>query len=383
MAAKRDDMMLPLDVTYLNHAAVGVLPRRSYELLAEMTKGHAERGIAGFDIHHLEDHWNDVRSTVASLVNGEKEGVTLTSNTASGLHIAIDGLYKLYKPFQNIVITELEFTTNSFAWQMLCKRHSIELRVVPFRSNDFLLQDWESLVDDNTIIIAVSHVQFSNGYRSDLRFLADLAHNHGAYLIVDAIQSIGIVPLDVKALDIDFLASGGYKWQLGPMNTGYFYANPEHLNTMESVLVGWFSSSNFMEMTHNPFTPWKDARKFQQSFDFRQLALQESIKTLKRWQVSENYNKVIALQDYLISRLNDVEGLSVASSLESSKRSGIIKLNRDRSDAMELVEYLAANKVYISARDGGLRVAPHAYNTREDIDKLLETITAWNLVNRS
>jgi cysteine desulfurase / selenocysteine lyase len=376
----KSDMMIDEGISYLNNAAIGLLPRSTYDILIDQIKGHASKGLGAFDVKNIEDSWGDVRKSVASLINGSHEGITLTSNTASALHIVIDGLHKEYTPHQNIVITELEFTTNSFPWQMLAKRHRMELRVIPFRSGNFLEQDWEHLVDDNTKFVSVSHVQYSNGYRSDLKYLSDLSNSHGAYLVVDAIQSIGAIPVDVVDLGVDFLASGGYKWQLGPMNTGFFYSNPEHLDKLESYLVGWFSSSNFHDMSHNTFTPWEDARRFQQSFDFRFLALRNSFRLLKRYDVEKIYNHIIDLQDYLIKRLDEVEGFSIGSSLEPKKRSGIIRLNREKNDTLALVEYLGVNNVYVAERDGGLRISPHGFNTKEDIDRLIEGLIAWNLI---
>ncbi|MHA2503616.1 MAG: aminotransferase class V-fold PLP-dependent enzyme, partial [Candidatus Kariarchaeaceae archaeon] len=245
---------------YMNHASIGPMPTRA---LVEHVQGYgqlAAKGEAGLDFDGMITKWDEVRTQFASLINGKTEGVAITTNTASGLHLVADGLSHLFKPGANIVINEMEFTTNSYLWQKVCKRYGMELRVAPF-ANHF--SQLEALIDHQTVLVSISFVQFSNGYTADMEWISRLCKENDALFVVDAIQGLGAVPFDVERMGVDFVASGGYKWLLGPLGSGYFYANPQLDDIFDSVLVGWFGDRDFSRMTHHGFEPWPDARQYQ------------------------------------------------------------------------------------------------------------------------
>jgi cysteine desulfurase/selenocysteine lyase len=104
-----------------------------------------------------------------------------------------------------------------------------------------LVEDVERAVDDKTAAVAVSHVEYVNGFRQDLRALAEIAHEHGALLVVDAIQSLGALPVDVRRDDVDFLTASCYKWMLGPAGAGYLYVRKEFIEKFEPPFIGWAS----------------------------------------------------------------------------------------------------------------------------------------------
>ncbi|MHA2103078.1 MAG: aminotransferase class V-fold PLP-dependent enzyme [Candidatus Hodarchaeales archaeon] len=229
---------------------------------------------------------------------------------------------------------------------------------------------------DKTAIVALSHVQFGNGFRSNLKEIAKIAHSHGAFIIVDAIQSLGVIPFDIKKNDVDFVAAAGYKWLLGPSGTGLFYSKPEHLDVLESILVGWFSTIDYENLMHNEFKPWKDARKFQQTMINPALnAFNESLKVILDWNINESYNHVIKILDFLISEIIDLDYCKITSSLEPRERSGILSITIN--DAKDFIEYLRNKNIIVSYRDRGVRISPHAYNSKEEIEKLLIEIKNW------
>ncbi len=362
--------------TYLNHASIGPMPKSTLKIVSEFSNNHSKMGSNFIAFDQLDVYWERIMSTYSKLINGKPEGITMTSNTASGLHLVADGLNDQYRSGQNIVLTELEFTTNSYMWQKIAKRHSLELRVIPFRENNFLEEDITRLIDDNTILTTISYVQYSNGYRADLDYIGNLVHDHGGYLCVDAIQGLGVVPLDISNTPIDFLATGGYKWLLGPMGTGFFYTRPEHLDLLDTVLVGWFATPTYHKMSHNEYHPWDDARRFQQSFNMNHLALENSVSMLMDWGIQNNYNHITSLIDYLVDQI-DVPGITVDSNLEDKHRSGILKINVEK-DSVELVNYLKDQGIVVAPRAGAVRISPHAHNTKDEIDYLIYSIEKWN-----
>lgn len=365
-------------LVYLNNASIGPLPRKSIAKLNEKNLEQARIGEKKIDYNSINQIWESLRSHISTLLGGKKEGVAITKSTASALHIVADSLHPRIKRGQNIVMPDSEFVTNSYVWQQLAKRYSLEMRYVPTENNRVDISSWEKLVDDNTLLCSLSSVQFNNGFRSDLSSIGDLAHDHGALLSVDAIQQLGAVPFDVD--NVDFVSAAGYKWLLGPQGTGLFYANPEIIEEMDSILVGWFSSMDYSILDHVPFNPFNDARKFQLSMiDPTYNAFDESLKTILDWGVSETFNWIIKLQDYLLDELYNLDSkgsYSVMSSLETGERSGMIILKTD--NPADKVKYLAGNNITVSVRGGGIRVSPHRYNTKEDIDKLVEALGSFN-----
>ena len=376
----KNEMMLDKDLIYLNHASVGPLPVKAKKIYEEGILVQARVGEKKIDYASIELLWENLRNNVARLVRGDKEGVTITTNTASGLHIIADGLQSQYKfGKQNIVIPDIEFVTNSYCWQELAKRYSLELRTVSSRENRIELKNYEKLIDDNTILVVLSHVQFSNGYRSDLKEIARIAHEHGSFVSIDAIQSLGIVPFDVKDYDVDFVSAAGYKWLLGPYGTGVFYTKPEHVEILDSILVGWFSTPNYKELAHQEFKPWNDARKFQQTMINPAMdALNASLETVLKWDVKRSYEHVISLLDILIDEISQFENFSIGSSLLPNERSGIVKINSS-NDLQSAVTYLGTKNITVSYREGGIRVSPHAYNTKEDILRLIGELKTWKM----
>ncbi|MHA1990421.1 MAG: aminotransferase class V-fold PLP-dependent enzyme [Candidatus Hodarchaeales archaeon] len=373
---RKKQMILEDGLTYLNHASIGPLPKKSLEIFNELNIVQAKVGEKKIDYNSIRILWDELRNNVSTLLNGQKDGVTITTNTGSGLHIVADGLQHLLKPGQNIIIPETEFITNSFCWQELAKRHRLEFRTISSNNNRFSLSDWEKIVDDKTAIVALSHVQFGNGFRSNLKEIAKIAHSHGAFIIVDAIQSLGVIPFDIKKNDVDFVAAAGYKWLLGPSGTGLFYSKPEHLDVLESILVGWFSTIDYENLMHNEFKPWKDARKFQQTMINPALnAFNESLKVILDWNINESYNHVIKILDFLISEIIDLDYCKITSSLEPRERSGILSITIN--DAKDFIEYLRNKNIIVSYRDRGVRISPHAYNSKEEIEKLLIEIKNW------
>lgn len=376
---KKDEMMVDSDVAYLNHAAMSPMPKSSYNILLTEIQNQAKSGNGTLTHKKQQNTWEEARVTLANLVGGKKEGVVLTTNTASGLHIVADGFHHLWQAGANIVMPEVEFTTNSYIWQAIAKRYGLEIRTIPYRTKDLLRQDWEAKVDHNTILIATSLVQFTDGYKCDVEFLSQLVHDHGGYISVDAIQALGAVPFNVQNTNVDFVAAGGYKWLLGPMGTGFLYIKPDLLekNILDSILVGWHSDENYMMMKHHEFIPWRDARRYQQSLDPKVMALTESVKTLLRWGIEDNFQSISNLLNYLIDGVAELSSFEIASAMDLTRRSGIVRIESSHRLEQSMIEYLQLNNVFVSLRDGGLRIAPHAYNTTEDINMFLTTLKQW------
>ena len=203
--------------TYLNHAAVGPLPLR---VLDEVSRINQDKGYSG-GLHWMdwEEEAEETRKIIARFINADPEEIAFAQNTSAGLSIIANGIN--WEKTDNIVINDLEFPSNIFPWQIQAKRHGLVTKTVQQRNEELAIEDFEEKIDRHTKIVAVSHIQFSNGFKVDLQGLSKLAHENGGYVVTDAVQSLGQMPIDVKKLDVDFLATSGYKWLLSPIATGF------------------------------------------------------------------------------------------------------------------------------------------------------------------
>ncbi|HID06158.1 MAG TPA: aminotransferase class V-fold PLP-dependent enzyme, partial [Armatimonadetes bacterium] len=222
------------DKVWLNHASFSPLPLPTEEAYRRCLNGMLQG-----------DYWftrrvEESRRLFARLIGCSPEEVALMPNTSYGIAAVSTGLR--FKPGANVVTTDLEFPSVVYTWLVLERRGLIEVRFVRSVNGAVRIEDFEKAVDDDTVIVSVSHVEFQSGWRNDLKAICEIAHEHGAYVLDDAIQAVGAVKVDVKADGIDFLAAGGYKWLLSPGGTGFLYVRRSLIKELETPVVGSLSA---------------------------------------------------------------------------------------------------------------------------------------------
>ena len=354
---------------YLDHAAAVPLP----DSVVEAVRASTAQKLYG-DV--FWDYWErtaeTTRRAIAKLINARIGEVALIPNTSEGLGIVGNGLE--YKPGENIVTSNLEFTSNSFVWQAVCKRHRMEFRAVPARGESLELGDFRTVVDKKTRLVAISHVQFSNGFKVDMKELCDVAHERGAYVVTDAVQSVGQMPVDVKHLDVDFLACSGYKWLLSPIATGFLYVRKDLIDTVYPTLVGYRSAGVPDGFTLRTFRPAKSARRYEHGqLNFPGFAgMLEAVRFLTSYGIQHVETRIRKLTDRILEGVSRIKNASILSSADPSHRSGIVKLSCRNPELVK--KNLRRRGIITSVRAGGLRVSPHFYNTEEEIDHLLESL---------
>jgi selenocysteine lyase/cysteine desulfurase len=232
----RDRMPVTENWAYFDHAAVAPLPLPSATALAEWAYENAAQGDT------VWPSWakkvERVRSLGAELLHAEESQIALVRSTTEGINIVAEGF-----PWQagdNVVTLENEFPSNQYPWLNQASR-GVETRRVKTRDGRVDLADIAAACDTRTRIISVSWVGYLSGWRLNLDDVAELAHSHGALLFVDAIQGLGVFPIDVQKTPIDFLTADGHKWMLGAEGAGLFYLRSEHLDLLRPVGVGWNS----------------------------------------------------------------------------------------------------------------------------------------------
>lgn len=353
---------------FLNHAAQSPLPKPVADTVHRCIDDFSNFG-------HTSIEWNDGgKPFFAKLICAKTEEIALVENTSVGMNIAVNVLH--YPQGAKVVTTDLEYPSAVYPW--LRKSLGVKVHYVKNVDGKILLEDVEKAVDDKTVAIAVSHVEYVNGFRNDLRALSEIAHKHGAYLIVDAIQSAGAIQINVKRDDVDFLTAACYKWLLSPPGAGYLYVKEELIKEFEPPFVGWASVKPQVFETVDFWDIWslklsETASRFEigspsyASF----IGATEALKMLLNFGIENIEKRILKLTDRLIEALKNL-GLKLQTPEEKPYRSGIVLSKVDKP--IEVVKNLRDDGIIISARANGLRVSPHFYNTEAEIDKLVENI---------
>jgi len=354
---------------FLNHAAQSPLPKP----VADVVKRCVEDFSAFGNVSTSE--WDDCgKGLFARLIGAKPEEIALVENTSIGLNIAANVLK--YPPDSKVVTTDLEYPSVVYPW--LKRSLGVKVHYVRNVGGKVLLEDFEKAVDDRTVAVAVSHVEYVNGFRNDLKALSQIAHEHGAYLIVDAIQSAGVIPIDVKRDDVDFLTAACYKWLLSPPGAAYLYVREDIIENFEPPYIGWASVKQEIFETTDFWDIWslklsETASRFEvgtPSF-LSFVGAAEAMKMLLGFGIEKIEKRVLKLTDHLI-RAVKASGLELQTPEEPQYRSGIVNFKIDKPK--DVVEKLRRIGIVVSARANGIRVSPHFYNTEEEIDKLVEEI---------
>jgi selenocysteine lyase/cysteine desulfurase len=364
----REQFPVTKNKVFLNHAAQSPLPKQVVDAIGKYTNEFLNFGTTSTDAN------DDGKPYFARLIGARPEEIALIENTSMGLNIVANMLH--YPPGSKIVTTDLEYPSVVYPW--LRKGLGVKLHYVKNVDGKVLLDDMEKAVDDKTVAAAISHVEYSNGFRHNLRVLSEIVHEHGAYLIVDAIQSVGTMPIDVKRDDVDFLMASCYKWLLSPPGAAYLFVKDELIEKFEPPFVGWASVDQQVFDTVDPWDIWnlsfsKTASRFQigTSSIISLVGATVAMKMLLDFGTENIQRRIKKLTDYLISSVEDL-GLKLQTPQEKPCRSGIVnfKINRPK----KLAERLNKKGIVVSARSNGIRVAPHYYNTEEEVDRLMEEV---------
>jgi cysteine desulfurase / selenocysteine lyase len=314
------------------------------------------------------------RRLAATLVGGVPEEIALTINTGFGLSLAARAL-----PLGTgdiVLASDREFPANVYPWMML-KDIGVTLELAPptpqgWPDEDYLL---ERLQDPRVRVLAVSLVQFSNGYTVDLARLSTATRAAGVYLVVDAIQGLGQIPIDVQATPVDILACGAQKWLLSPWGSGFVYVRRELITALRPSITGWMAfegTDDFSRLTQYNDTLRGDARRFELiTLPYQDFAgMNASLKLLLELGIPAIARHLENLHQPVIAWAAK-SGARIVSPLNQN-RSGILCLAAP--DVGAAFRALKAARIVCSLREGAIRLSPHAYNTSEDMARVLEAL---------
>ena len=366
----RRQMPVAADWAYLDHAAVAPLSGPAQEAVALWAREASEEGATDWSAwtHRVEA----TRRAAARLIGSTAAEIALVPNTTAGISLVAEGYPWLSG--DNVVTLADEFPSNQYPWMNLAGR-GVETRRVPTDEGRLDLAKLDEACDERTRIVAISWVGYATGYRHDLGAVAQIAHRHGALLCLDAIQGLGVFPLDVGQTAIDFLAADGHKWLLGPEGAGVLYVRDEHLERLRPLGVGWNSVVHSQDFRHIELKLKPSAERYEGGSQnmVGMLALGASLEMLLGYGIDQIAKQILKITDQACERLAEI-GAQIVSTREGERRSGIVSFELAGRDPALVRRHCLAQHVALSCRGGRLRISPHAYNNEDDLDRLIEAL---------
>ncbi len=358
---------------YLNHAAVCPISLPVYERMQAHARDLLENGAANFR------EWlaavKGVRELAARLINARADEIAFAPNTSAGLAMIANGVD--WRAGDNVIIADCEFPANAVPWMRIRREFGVEVRMARERDCRLEIEEILGLIDARTRVVALSFVEFASGFRNDLAAIGRHCRERDVLFVVDAIQGLGALKLDVEACSIDALSADAHKFLLGPDGVSLFYVSRRAMERVKPTLVGWMSVNNPEDYLNydQPYAP--NARRFESGAlnTAGVLGLGAAIELFLQTGVEKIESYLLDLGDYLCERAV-ARGYKVASSRRYGEKSAVICLQHEKYSAQEIYHLLNDRRIITTPRLGRLRVSPHFYNTREEIDQLIEALPA-------
>ena len=358
---------------YLNAANVALMYSGAEKCIQDWFKDVALNGSNNFNEDAEQNVFEVLHLAAARLINTSSENISAGSSATE----LLSSLAWAVSPTkdQNVVSTRIVFPSTVYPWQRVANSTGCEVRLANENNNFVNVDDIIDLIDQNTKVVCVSHVEFSNGQAFDLDLLSQAAHEHDALFVVDATQSAGVIPIDVKKTPIDVLVAGAYKWLCGPFGAAFMYITSELLDKLEPGLVGFRSHENMWDLNASRLEYSKDAKKF----EFSTMAfgcaigLARSIDYLNTIGVKNIFDYNMQLCDILIEGLQSRNAV-INSPLDKKNGSSIITAYFDGVDTERIIKSLKAAQIFVSNRAGSIRFSPLLYNSDVDIEATLNEL---------
>ena len=368
---------------YANHASLSPPSQAVVDAVSACLSQYARDGMGCYAVE--VERRERLRDRLAGLVGASGHDLALVANTTAGVLAVALGIP--WRRGDRILVFDGEFPTNITPWQQAARREGLEL--VWMRADDFrtdragALQQLEDHLREGIRLVAVSAVQFTTGQRMPLEAIGELCRRHDCELFVDAIQAMGVVPLDVEACAIDYLTCGSHKWLMGPEGTGCFYARDEVAARLEPNVAGWLSHEDpFAFLTRAPNElrydrPLVQSARMVESGTPHSLAtagLEASVGLIDAIGVESIFEHVQAWHDALEPGLVE-RGFTSARMADAEGRSGILSVRTsDPAAGPAWSRALADHGIASASPDGWLRLSPHWPNGLDEAEIVLKAI---------
>ena len=371
-ALRRAEFPWAANTIYLNHAGIGPIPERARRAIEAYTRERATP--VTFTDDRLMGVLADGRAKAARLIGADPGEIALATNTSFGLNLAARMLP--LSPGDVVLVSDQDFPANVFAWRQLADR-GVRLEIIPRTADGWPdeLRMMERMQDARVRVLAVSQVEFHTGYRLDLESLGAAARATGTFFVVDAIQALGHVAFDVRATPVDILACGAQKWLLSPWGSGFMYVRRELIESLTSPLAGWNAyegTENFSTLVDYSGRLRSDARRFELwTLPYQDvLGMNLALDLLHELGLTAIEAHISAIGGPVLDWARR-SGVRLRSPV-GARSAGIIAL--DAEDVPGGLAALRGAGVATVVREGGLRLAPHCYNTIEEMEQVVHLL---------
>ena len=356
-------------LVYLNSCSQGALSHAVRESYRRYLDDWDERGSPW-------DYWVEkveaARATFARLVGAEPDEVAVTTSLSAGVSALASGL-DFGGPRSKVVLSDYEFPTIGQIWHAQEGRGARVVHVPPSGDGTIPLERFEQAIDDETLLVSITHVSYRTGSMLDVAGITSLAHERGALVLLDAYQTVGCLPVGVEALGVDFLAAGVLKYLLGSAGLAFFYCRRELVEQAWPTATGWFADREIFAMDHTDYSPSPTARRFESGTPpipsiYAGIAGMELMLEIG---IGETRAHVQGLNRRLLEGLDDL-GARVVTPRDPERRGALVCVRS--TDAPALVGALQGDGIVTSERDSSLRISPHCYNADEDVDAVLAAL---------
>jgi len=311
----------------------------------------------------------------AKLINADPSEIAISTSVSEAISSIANSLDYTSKR-KKIVVTDAEFPTVNYIW-LANQRNGAKVDFIPVNENHQIeLSEYERVIDENTLITSVTQVYYLNGFKQDLTAIAEIAHKKGSLLLVDSYQSLGTEPIDVKKMKIDILTSGNLKYLFGIPGVAFLYVNKDLIEQMKPTITGWFGQENPF-LFQSRYNDWaSDARRFETGTPpvLASYAARAGLEIINEIGVERIKDRVDMLSAYTLEGCIK-RNLDLVSPLDVNKKGGTTAIKVSHiMNSHELEQELRTKNIITAARGEYIRVAPHFYNKKEEIDKVLDSI---------
>jgi selenocysteine lyase/cysteine desulfurase len=379
------------DKTFLDAACVSLAPRPAVEAVEKFLDLAMVCTMESATAHHIfmDEMRAKARPACATLIGARNDEIALVESTSHGLSLVANAIP--LASGDRVLLSDLEFMQVAIPWTQK-KTDGIEIDVVPSHQGEVRAEDFAARITPRTRVIAISSVQWSNGYCLDLAAFSRLCGERGIWLVVDAIQQLGAFPINVEQTRVDVLACGGHKWLNAPFGCGFLYVNRDARKRMRPPIAGYLSVEDpaggwgqyFQTPGIEPVCDYRfvnEARAFEAGGTANYpgaIGLAASLQLIQEIGPAKIESHIRDLTDLLISGLDEL-GLAVVTPRAPANRSGIVTFSVGSApENVQLMNRLLDRKILVSVRYtsnvGGVRVSCHFFNSREDIERLLAAL---------
>ena len=380
MGLGEEDFPLTGKLIYLDTAANGVSPSSTIKVMEDYVRDRCNWLRGAEEWGEGRGKWSkkteESKGLFAQIIGAKEKEIAFIPNSSTGINTVFSMIP--IKSGQNVVATSISYPMGATVC-LKQRERGVEARFTENRNGIIGVEDFRKLIDDKTAAVLVDQAGWYNGLLHDLKAVAQVAHDHGAYLVVDGVQSAGASRLDVDKNGVDFLAASTYKWLLGGPSSnrvGFLYVNEEHIDAFQPMFVGNQTLKDAQLQTNisdkydlYDFEYRRGMRRFQiyPPYEFAYVAVGNSMRVLLERGIENIERRIKKLGTLLVEGLVEA-GLDLQTPTEEAKR---LYVNVKVKNYRELERELYKNKIKVSARVGGLRVSPHFYNKEEEIEAFL------------